>query len=105
MNVFLQELSEEYKGDETMLVCDGAGWHKSKALALPENLHLVFMPLFRRETNPFEQIWREIRTRGFRNEIFRAFDDVMTSLCETVVALTHSTVRSITARDWILSLF
>lgn len=105
MNVFLQELSEQYKGDEILLVCDGAGWHKSKALTLPDNIHLAFIPPYTPEMNPIEQIWREIRTCGFRNEVFHTLDDVMTRLCDTIVALTNSTVRSITARDWILSLF
>ncbi len=36
MNVFLKELSGELNGAEINLVMDGAGWHKSKDLVVPE---------------------------------------------------------------------
>ena len=38
MNVFLKELSEQYSEDMIMLCCDGAAWHKSKTLQVPENI-------------------------------------------------------------------
>jgi len=38
MNIFLKKLSENYSEDIVILVCDGAAWHKSKALKTPENI-------------------------------------------------------------------
>ena len=38
-NIFLEKLSEQYPDDIILLVCDGAAWHKSKALRCPENIH------------------------------------------------------------------
>ena len=40
MNIFLEELSNQYLDDEILLCCDGAAWHKSGALLIPENIHL-----------------------------------------------------------------
>ena len=105
MNVFLQELSKQYAKEEILLVCDGAAWHKSGMLLVPDNIHLFHIPPYTPEMNPIEQVWREIRTRGFRNEVFHTLDDVIDRLCNTIKNLTSDTIRSITGRDWILSLF
>ena len=37
-NIFLEKLSEQYPDDIILLVCDGAAWHKSKALRCPESV-------------------------------------------------------------------
>ena len=55
--------------------------------------------------NPAEQIWRELRSTGFKNEIFHTLDDVVDRLCETICNLSNDTVKSITASDCILSVF
>ena len=105
MNLFLENLSRQYEHDEILLVCDGAAWHKSGTLKIPSNIHLFYIPPYTPEMNPFEQIWREIRTRGFKNEAFQTLADVIDRLCETIQGLSKETIRSITGRDWILSLF
>ena len=105
MNKFLDDLSKQFASDEILLVCDGAAWHKSSTLIVPDNIHLFFIPPYTPEMNPIEQIWREIRTRGFRNEVFKTLQHVLDRLCDTIVSLSAETVKSITARDWILSLF
>ena len=105
MNAFLSELSKHYANDEILLICDGAAWHKSNALIVPDNIHLFHIPPYTPEMNPIEQIWHEIRTRGFKNEVFKTLNDVIVRLCDTIRSITPDTVRSITARDWILSLF
>ena len=65
MNVFLEELSNTFPKDKIILVCDGVAWHKSGSLRIPENIELVFIPPYTPEMNPIEQIWKEIRKRGF----------------------------------------
>lgn len=105
MNIFLQDLSEKYPNDKIVLVCDGAAWHKAKALIIPDNIHLIFIPPYTPEMNPIEQIWKEIRKRGFKNEVFHTLDDVMNRLCDIIGSLSTFTIKSITGRDWILELF
>jgi putative transposase len=105
MNIFLDGLSKQYCDDTIILVCDGASWHKSKKLIIPINIQLFFLPPATPEMNPIEQIWKEIRKLGFKNEIFKTLDKVVERLCETICSLTKETVKSITGRDWILSLF
>ena len=105
MNVFLQELSTQYQNDHILLCCDGAAWHKSKALNIPENISIFHIPPYTPEMNPIEQIWKEIRLRGFRNEVFATLDKVVDRLCDTIRSLSNEDVQSITGRDWIISLF
>ncbi len=105
MNIFLQELSEKYANDIIVLACDGAAWHKAKALNIPSNINLIFIPPYTPEMNPIEQIWKEIRKRGFKNEVFPTLDKVIDRLCETIRSLTPEAIKSITGRSWILQLF
>ncbi len=104
MNAFLEELSAEYPEDEIVLICDGAAWHKSKGLKIPDNIHILYIPPYTPEMNPIEQIWKELR-KSFRNEAFKTLDDVVKRLCEAICNLQNNTVISITQRDWILSIF
>ena len=105
MNMFLHELSAKYPNDRIILVCDGATWHRSNALEVPENICLFFLPPATPEMNPIEQIWKEIRKRGFRNETFLTLEKVVDRLCDTICLLSHSVVQSITGRKWILNCF
>ena len=69
MNYFLEELSKAFPKDQILLVCDGAAWHKSKGLRVPDNIKLLFIPPYTPEMNPIEQIWKQLRSMGFRNEV------------------------------------
>ena len=103
MNVFLAELSAAYPNDFILMVTDGASWHRANGLQIPDNIELFFLPPATPEMNPIEQIWKEIRKRGFRNEIFKTLDKVIDRLCDTISSLSNETVKSITGRGWILS--
>ncbi|CIV43178.1 transposase family protein [Streptococcus pneumoniae] len=72
MNVFLEELSQAYPDDYFLLVMDNAIWHKSSTLKIPTNIGFAFIPPYTPEMNPIEQVWKEIRKRGFKNKAFLA---------------------------------
>jgi putative transposase len=105
MNVFLRELSAAYPKDYILVPLDNAVWHKSKKLEIPDNIRLFYLPPRTPEMNPIEQIWKEIRKRGFKNTLFHTLDMVIERLCDTCNSLTNQCVKSITGRDWILSMF
>jgi len=104
MQLFLDELSKEYLDDYTLLATDGARWHKSQSLKIPDNIKLIFIPPYTPEMNPIEQIWKELR-KSFKNECFKTLDDVVNRLCEAINLLTLNIVKSITGRQWILENF
>jgi putative transposase len=105
MNEFLRGLSDEYPEDKIILVCDGASWHKSKSLEVPENIRIVILPPASPEMNPIEYIWKEIRKRGFSNKSFKTLDKVIDKLCEVICGLSNDTIKSITGWKWILDCF
>jgi putative transposase len=105
MNIFLSELSERFPKDRIILVCDGARWHTTKNLEIPDNIHMIFLPPATPEMNPIEQIWKEIRKIGFRNEIFASLNAVIDRLCQSICTLTPKTIRSIMNRKWIEECF
>lgn len=102
MNVFLAELSKTYPKDTILMVCDGAAWHKSSGLTVPDNIALLSIPPYTPEMNPIEQIWKQLRSMGFRNEVFKTLDRVVDRLSDTICQLTNDIVHSITARQWII---
>lgn len=105
MNIFLEELAKQFPDDIILLCCDGAAWHKADSLRVPGNIRLFFIPPYTPEMNPIEQIWKELRKRGFHNQIFATLDKVVERLCNTICALSHEVIHSITARSWILPCF
>jgi putative transposase len=105
MNVFLEKLSEAFPKDFILLPLDGARWHQSGGLRVPQNIELFVLPPYTPEMNPIEQIWKEIRKRGFRNEIFQTLEKVVERLSNIICSLSCETVKSITGRQWIVSLF
>jgi len=105
MQLFLDELSKTYIEDYILLVCDRASWHTTGKLCIPKNIKLIFIPPATPEMNPMEQIWTNLRSVGFCNEIFSTLSKVVDRLCDTINSLTNSTVKSIMGRDWILGCF
>ena len=101
MNVFLSELSSAYPSDYILLATDRASWHRASGLVVPHNIELFLLPPATPEMNPIEQIGKEIRKRGFRNEIFPSLAKVIDRLSITIRSLSSMTVKNITGRNWI----
>ena len=58
MNAHLAEIScTVAEGAHAVLVLDGAGWHGSKALCVPDNITLLPLPPEAPELNPVENVW------------------------------------------------
>jgi len=105
MNLYLSELSAAYPNDLLLIWLDGASWHTTKKLKIPNNIRLFKLPPCTPELNPVEQLWKEIRKRGFKNESFPTLEKVVDRLCDTIKNLSTLSVMSITGREWILSMF
>ena len=85
MNIFLQEVSEAFKHYRIIMCLDGAGWHTSNQLQLPENIRLLRLPPYSPELNPTEHIWDYIREqKQFNNYTFETLDDVENNLSKAL---------------------
>lgn len=104
MQVFLDEVAHRHPDEFVVMVLDGAGWHRSNALRVPANLHLLPLPPYAPELNPVEHLWDELREKHFHNRVFDSLD----ALEDHLVAALHTTeqrldvVRSIVAWPWII---
>lgn len=68
MDAFLNVLAGEVDpGDFVVLMLDQAGLHKSKALAVPENIVLLHLPPYSPELNPVESLWGYMRSHFLSN--------------------------------------
>ncbi|VJB86124.1 transposase family protein [Streptococcus pneumoniae] len=105
MNAFLEELSQAYPDDYLLLVMDNAIWQKSSILKIPTNIGFTFIPPYPPEMNPIEQVWKEIRKRGFKNKAFRTLEDIMNQLQDVIQGLGKEVIKSIVNRRWNRMLF
>ena len=81
MNLFLEEVSKDFKDYFVIMLVDGAGWHRSR-LKIPENIRLIYQPSHSPELNPAERLWEELREKHLPNKAFRSLDAVERALCE-----------------------
>ncbi|MDU4516193.1 MAG: transposase, partial [Streptococcus mitis] len=93
--------SQAYPDDYILLVMDNAIWHKSSTL----DIELTFIPPYTPEMNPIEQVWKEIRKRGFKNKSFQTLEAVIGKLQEVIQGLEKSVLKSTVSRQWTRLLF
>jgi len=100
-NDYLAKLSSKFSDCLMLLIGDGASWHTSKSLVIPENIRFFQLPPRTPEMNPTEQCWREIRTAGFKNTLFNSIKDVICNFVHTVSFIPNSVFHSISCRSWL----
>lgn len=103
MNVFIQELVKDFEDKRIILVLDGAGWHKSKDLLIPNNITLVFLPPYSPELNPVERLWLHIKHHTIRSRIYNVLSDLENKVCDFIRDLDLEIVKSICNIDYLSS--
>jgi len=105
MQTFLDKVSKWHRGDRIAMVLDGAGWHRGRGLAVPENMRLLRLPPYSPELNPAENIRDELREKFFGNVVFDSMDALERRLVKGLRHLwRHPEVtRSISSWSWIIN--
>lgn len=105
MQIFLEEISSRHKDEKILMIMDGAGWHKSKRLTIPQNIMIQILPPYSPELNPTENIWEEIREKGFYNRFFPDLDSLEEHLLSELQRLENSPeiTHSIVSWPWIIN--
>jgi hypothetical protein len=100
MNHHLREISSQLAGDShALVILDGAGWHRSRGLVVPDNITLLPLPPYSPELNPVERIWRYLRSHWLANSVFRSLAEIMDA-CEAAwnrFAVDPGLIRSLCA--------
>ena len=78
MQLFLNELSKRHPDEQTVVVMDGPGWHRSGMLKTPSNIGLLKLPPYAPQLNPIAHVWDELREKFFHN---RVFDSLVITIC------------------------
>lgn len=104
MSTFLRKISKAHPEEFVVMVLDGAPSHRCKDLAVPENMHLVFLPPYSPELNPAELLWDELREKSFANRVFDSMSGVVTQLRQGLQRLRRNpkAVASLTGWGWII---
>ena len=89
-------------GAIALLIVDGAGWHSSPKLAVPENIVLLKLPPYAAELNPAENIWEYLRGNALSHQIWETYEDIVNACCNAWNSLmrTPEILRSIATRNW-----
>ena len=78
MNAFLREFSRSLAPDvQAVLLWDGAGFHRSGKLQVPENVSLVELPPYSPQLNPIENLWHYLRSHHWSNRWYEDYDALM----------------------------
>jgi hypothetical protein len=103
MNLHLAEISRTIApGAHAVLVADGAGWHISAKLTVPDNISLLKLPPYAPELNPIENVWAYLRGTKLAHRLFKTYDDIVNACCDAwnTFISDPEIVRSITTRKW-----
>jgi transposase len=86
---------------QIVLVLDGAGWHDSPRVRVPEHLHLLFLPPHSPELQPAEHLWPLTNT-VLVNRHFASIEELEDTPAERCIALQArpDLIRSTTRFSW-----
>ncbi len=103
MNEHLAEISRCVSvGALALLVLDGAGWHSSPRLDVPDNIVLLALPPYAPELNPVENVWQFMRGNSLSNRAFENYQQIVEACRDAwnaLIQLPHS-ITSLGTRSW-----
>ena len=105
MGLHLAEISKAVAVDgHALLIADGAGWHNSKDLKVPDNITILKLPPYSPELNPMENVWQYLRANKLAFTVFDTYDEIVDKCCEAwnFFANDSERINSITHRDRIM---
>jgi hypothetical protein len=103
MNIHLAEIGRRVaEGAHAVLVLDGAGWHTSPRLRVPDNVSLLPLPRYAPELNPVENVWEYLRQNRLSHRVWESYDAIVEACCDAWNTLMRSPeqIASITTRNW-----
>ncbi len=59
------------------MVWDGAGFHRSGRLQVPENVTLIQLPPYSPELNPIENLWHFLKSHHWSNRVYENYEHLI----------------------------
>jgi transposase len=103
MDIFLEHLSKQYKGNRCILIMDQAPWHTKELNTKYDNIRIIHLPPYSPQLNPTENFWDHIRENFFKNQCFSSIDHVQDRLVEAFQSVSNDkkSIRSLSLFSWI----
>jgi len=95
LNEFLEALSIDLKGENFLLIMDGAKFHRSKHLVVPSNIKIEILPPYSPELNPVERLWAYIKSKILRNKYYEKLEELEEAADLFLYDLEYKTVKKI----------
>jgi transposase len=102
MNIFLKEFSKENQNQKITIIMDGAGWHQSKRLIIPNNIRIIIQPPYSPELNPVEKLWQYIKDHTIKNRIYKTLRELENEVCKFVKTLTPEIIKKVCNVSYVL---
>lgn len=99
--IFIDEFSKKYGDTINIMVVDNGRYHIARALEIPSNIKLVFLPPYSPELNPIERLWQFIKDKLASIGVFKNLEEVEKRVEYILSRLTSSEVQSITGYKYI----
>ena len=103
MDAHLAEISRRVSvGAIALLVLDGAGWHSSPQLKVPDNIVLLPLPPYAPELNPVENVWEFLRANFLSHRVWDTYEAILDACQNAWNKLMEMPERiaSLTRRPW-----
>ena len=69
-------------GAHALLNLDGAGWHGSSALVVPDTLSPLTLPPYSPALNPVENVWAYLRANKLAITVFNTYEEIVDACCK-----------------------
>ena len=93
--IFLDEMSKNRPEEFKVMILDNGAFHKGKALRIPENSVLLFLPPYSPELNPAELVWLNMKKK-MTNKIYKTMEELKAEL--------DKIVKSLVTKEFVVSL-
>jgi transposase len=89
------------KDKRIVLVLDGAGWHTSEKVQIPEGLEFIFLPPYSPELQPAERLW-SLTNEAIANRAFDTLDQLQAAQEKRCLALAEQSplIKALTCFKW-----
>ena len=87
---------------QIVLVLDGAGWHRSQKLQVPEGIHLEFLPPYSPELQPAERLWTLVDEPLVNRALdsIERVEEVLAERCKVLGESMQSLIERLTHFHW-----
>lgn len=96
---FISELAGDSK--HVVLVLDQAGWHVAKALKVPANITLLYLPPYSPELSAMERVWGYMRSHHLSNRIYQDYNDLFDATGASWNSINEQRFSSLCHETWV----